>query len=199
MGWSFVRGIVEVDPLGRTPAETRYVLETVLNHLPIIPGSERNCQIHIMPSHSFLMYGCCDEFGVDLMLNRERKEDYIKARNIYMLVLEGDLRHTDFQKTYRRVVKWLCRLAKRVHILDVLLKVEDTSRQKIRIITNQNEYWGSLYENGGPTDEDMNWCQYLLPVSKLNEMPALLAYKYYGENVELAEMIADKCKKERER
>ena len=34
--WTYVKGFVEVRPFGRTQAEERYILETALNHLPII-------------------------------------------------------------------------------------------------------------------------------------------------------------------
>ena len=38
--WTHINGVIDVSPMGRTPAEQRYILETVLNHLPIVSGSE---------------------------------------------------------------------------------------------------------------------------------------------------------------
>lgn len=34
--WTYVHGIVVVKPMGRTQAEKRYILDTVLEHLPIL-------------------------------------------------------------------------------------------------------------------------------------------------------------------
>ena len=38
--WSYVRGMIEVYPMGRTQAEMRYILETVLSHLPPVTEYE---------------------------------------------------------------------------------------------------------------------------------------------------------------
>lgn len=39
--WSYVHGTVTVQPLGRTQSEKRYILDTVLSHLPKVTGSEK--------------------------------------------------------------------------------------------------------------------------------------------------------------
>ena len=37
--WTYINGTVTVCPMGRTQPEKRYILETVLNHLPRVTGS----------------------------------------------------------------------------------------------------------------------------------------------------------------
>ena len=36
--------------------QTRYVLETVLEHLPLVTGSERNMAVHIAPSFFYRLF-----------------------------------------------------------------------------------------------------------------------------------------------
>lgn len=38
--WTKIRGYVEVEPFGRTQEEKEFILKTVLNHLPLVSGSE---------------------------------------------------------------------------------------------------------------------------------------------------------------
>ena len=38
--WTYVNGTITVSPMGRTQAEKRYILDTVLEHLPLVTGSE---------------------------------------------------------------------------------------------------------------------------------------------------------------
>ena len=40
--WTYINGTITVSPMGRTQAEKRYILETVLDHLPLVTGSERD-------------------------------------------------------------------------------------------------------------------------------------------------------------
>ena len=37
--WTYVNGFIEVEPAGCTQPEKRYVLETVLSHLPKVTGA----------------------------------------------------------------------------------------------------------------------------------------------------------------
>lgn len=46
--WSCVKGMIEAYPMGRTQAEMRYILETVLSHLPPVSGSEGNMKVHVV-------------------------------------------------------------------------------------------------------------------------------------------------------
>jgi hypothetical protein len=37
--WTYINGMIKVSPMGRTQAEKTYILQTVLDHLPIVTGS----------------------------------------------------------------------------------------------------------------------------------------------------------------
>lgn len=46
--WTYVSGLIKVSPVGRTQAEKRYTLETVLAHLPAVSGSEGYMDVYII-------------------------------------------------------------------------------------------------------------------------------------------------------
>lgn len=39
--WTYVRGLIELGVPGRTQAEKDYILQTVIDHLPKVTGSEQ--------------------------------------------------------------------------------------------------------------------------------------------------------------
>lgn len=50
--WTYVNGTVIVSPMGRTQAEKRYILDTVLSHLPRVTGSEGDMNVYVIQSNS---------------------------------------------------------------------------------------------------------------------------------------------------
>ena len=46
--WTKVNGNIIVEPIGETQAEVRYVLDSVLEHLPIVSGSEGCMDVYII-------------------------------------------------------------------------------------------------------------------------------------------------------
>lgn len=120
--WTHIVGTITVSPMGRTQAEKRYILETVLDHLPRVTGSERDMNIHIVQKAGFDSASSCDEFGMvtnnlkDSYGDRSRRRGWLHTQNEYILVVEGNFRDRFFNDTYREFIKWLCRLAKRVDV-----------------------------------------------------------------------------------
>ena len=53
--WTYVRGLIELDVPGRTQAEKDYILQTVINHLPKVTGSEGNMDIHTVRAYGYNM------------------------------------------------------------------------------------------------------------------------------------------------
>lgn len=60
--WTYVNGTIVVSPLGRTQHEKRYILETVLEHLPVVTGSEIDMEVYVIQKrgHNHTRYS--DEF-----------------------------------------------------------------------------------------------------------------------------------------
>lgn len=46
--WTYCEGYIEVTPFGRTQEEKEFILKTILNHLPIVDGSEEPMYTHII-------------------------------------------------------------------------------------------------------------------------------------------------------
>ncbi len=46
--WTYCKGYIEVTPFGRTQEEKEFILKTILNHLPIVDGSEEPMYTHII-------------------------------------------------------------------------------------------------------------------------------------------------------
>lgn len=197
--WTYVNGTIRVSPMGRTQAEKRYILETVLAHLPLVTGSERDMNVHIVQRSGSNSSSSCDEFGdstnnlVDRYGRKSRDRGWLEVQREYILVVEGALRDRMFEQTYREFQKWLCRLAKRIDIENVLVEVKGYDKSAII----QNPYiqrkgiygtvYGQMFEE--PTwcqDKDEfgepNWCEYLMwDRAKGSDYPMMLGYKYYAD------------------
>lgn len=52
--WTYINGTITVCPMGRTQPEKRYILETVLNHLPRVTGSEGDIDVYIIQKNGKL-------------------------------------------------------------------------------------------------------------------------------------------------
>ena len=187
--WTYISGTVTVSPMGRTQAEKRYILETVLDHLPLVTGSERNMNVHIIQKAGHDMSSSHTEFG-EWGGYRDWKTLSTETQSEYILVVEGSFRDRKFDQTYREFQKWLCRLAKRIDVEDVLVEVK--GYEKSVLIRNpemrRKRKWYTPYgqmmedpswvnDTGEPT-----WCEYLMweRMDKC-DYPRVLGYKYFKD------------------
>ncbi len=189
--WTYINGNITVSPMGRTQAEKRYILETVLDHLPFVTGSEKNMDIYIIQKNGHNISSSHTEFG-EYGGYKNWKTLSTEMQYEYILVVNGSLRDRLFDQTYREFQKWICRLAKRVNVEDVLVKV--SGYKKSIIIQNprlkRKKSWETVYGqmNEKPTwsydDEEIhepNWCEYLLwDKAKNSDYPMMLEYKYFN-------------------
>lgn len=191
--WTYINGTIIVSPLGRTQAEKRYILDTVLSHLPIVSGSERDMDVYVIQKNGHNCSSSCDEFGqvtnnlVDRYGRKSRKRGWMETQDEYILVVNATLRDREFEDTYKEFTKWLCRLAKRVMVHDILVSVKGYEKSTI---IQDKEYGKFYYMFEDPTwitngKSEPNWCEYLLwDRAKNYDYPMMLAYKYFddGEN-----------------
>lgn len=185
--WSYVDGIIRVEPYGRTQAEKRYVLETVLNHLPLVTGSERDMEIHIIQEDGHNESSSCDEYGdrTDNLVDRygyKGRDGWLDIQRTYILAVKGSLRDRDFNETYKEFIKWLCRLSKRIYIKSVLVRVKDYEKETIikdeEPFYNMYEWPSWCKESGG----EPAWWEHLTWDRMKNcEYPMLLGYKYFND------------------
>lgn len=195
--WTYVHGTIVVTPMGRTQAEKRYILETVLDHLPIVSGSERDMNVYILQKAGHNISSSHDEFGERTNNLRDRYGDrsfrrgWLETRDEYILVVDGSLRDRMFDETFREFQKWLCRLAKRIDVEKVQVEIRGYG-QKILIQDSwEDDYkYGQMYEMPtwchGKKEEQLgtygepNWCEYLMwERGKDTRWPMALEYKYF--------------------
>lgn len=195
--WTYIQGTITVSPIGRTQAEKRYILDTVLAHLPIVSGSEKDMDVYVIQKNGYNGSSSCDEFGertnnlVDWHGNRTRSRGMLRTQDEYILVVDAALRDREFDETYREFIKWLVRLDKRVMIDNVLVQI--SGYDKSTIIKDhcvQNEKYSyqnvffNLFEDTSwiRDDGEVNWCEYMLYSRAKNSFyPMMLAYKYFND------------------
>lgn len=187
--WTYVNGNITVNPMGRTQAEKRYILETVLDHLPFVTGYEGNMNVYIIQKNGYNISSSHTEFG-EWGGYKNWKTLSTEVQDEYILVVNGSLRDRRFAQTYKEFQKWICRLAKRININDVLVELK--GYEKYAFVRNPDlqgkQSWktvyGQMYEK--PTwcyDDseciDSNWCEYLMwDRAKNSNYPMMLEYKY---------------------
>lgn len=156
--WSYAKGVIEVTPYGRTQAECRYILETVLAHLPEVTGSEENMYTHLIQCGGYNISCSHNEFSEWV------KDGWIEYQNSYMITIEGHFRDREFEETYRAFIKWLTRLAKRVWVNSCLVKISGNTEnweERTSIVDLGDLYdYLELYSWCGKGT--VNWCEYLI-------------------------------------
>ena len=212
--WVYINGTITVSPIGCTQAQKRYVLDTVLEHLPLVTGSEKDMDVYVIQKNGHNSSCSCDEFGertnnlIDWYGDKTRSRGMLCTQDEYILVVDAALRDREFDQTYREFMKWLVRLGKRVMIYNVLVKINGYNKSTIikdYCVKNEKYSWqnvfDNLFENPSWTNDDgeVNWCEYMLyPRAKDSDYPMILAYKYFNdkENNEEVErrMKYERCK-----
>lgn len=195
--WTYVHGTVTVHPMGRTQAEKRYILDTVLEHLPLVTGSEGCMDVYVIQKNGHNSSSSCDEFGqvtnnlVDIYGDKDRNGGWLRIQDEYILVVDGSLRDRMFDQTFREFMKWICRLGKRINIEDVLVEIKEYG--KSTIIKNRNvqcskhsykKVFDGLFESPSWCNEDNepNWCEFMMwDRAKNSSYPMALQYKYYND------------------
>lgn len=190
--WTYVSGVIEVSPFGRCQAEKRYILDMVLSHLPRVSGSERDMNVYVIQKNGYNSSSSHDEFGQWSNLGNgsswHRHRDF-QTQDDYLIIVNGSLRDRMFEETLKEFNKWLCRLAKRVWVENIV--VEISAYDKHYIFNNHNPYYEMLEDPSwcNKTGEP-NWCEaFMWERAKNSDYPMLLGYKYYSdeENDEEAE------------
>ena len=193
--WTYITGAVEVTPAGETQPQLRYVLDTVLEHLPVVSGSEGNMKVHVLQQCGHNFSSSCNEFEEDLYCRRDADHDgWRRLQERYTLVLEARLRDREFDETKRELNKWLNRLAKRVLVTDILVKLSGGGRTLVlddpEPYSQMTEPFSWWKESGGKPA----WVEYLLWESAPGtRYPLKLMYKYYEDpeiSAELARRLA---------
>lgn len=177
--WTYVTGWLQVCPLGKTQEEMEFVLKTVLNHLPVVQGSEENMYVHVIRGGGHNCSSSCDEYNENtnnLIDHRygsgyKSRRGWLETQNNYYVFIEGHFRDRYFDETYRQIVKWITRLAKRVQTSEVDVLVRDDWNKSSRITTDLFDgvwedcswsIWKDKKYYVPYEGYEYNWCEHLL-------------------------------------
>lgn len=138
--WTYISGVVTVESIGRTTAEARFITESVINHLPKVTGSEVNMKVFIQQSYYHCISDDMDDFG---QKSNTLEDGIFNIYPRYHIILEGYLRDRRFEQTKREFMNWLCRLAKRISVVNICVKITEDDRQLV--LTDPRPY-DDLYE-----------------------------------------------------
>lgn len=156
--WTYATGWIRVLVPGRTQAEKDYIIKTVLNHLPIVKGSEEEMYIHTFAASGHDECDCQDEYG--MRTNnlkhwnygfKDQRHGVMELQNHYYIFVEGNFRDTYYKEQYRQLIKWITRLSKRLCVEEVDISFSDGFNCSCRIT---NDFWDCH-------DSDDNWCDHL--------------------------------------
>lgn len=185
--WTYINGTITVNAIGRTQAEKEYILRTVLNHLPLVTGSERDMETYLIQTKGYNSSSSVDEFEncsnqlINSYGTHSQKYGWLKTQSKYIIVVDGAFRDRTFNTTFAEFNTWLCRLAKRACIDKVLVELTGEGRNYVfddhgGIYRNMFEYpsWSCLNDDGEPA-----WWEYLYWQPDSVGFPRQLAYKYY--------------------
>lgn len=179
--WSYITGWLKCEPMGRTQEEKEYILKTVLNHLPVVQGSEEDMYVHIIKAGGYDTSCSDDEYG-DRTNNlkemgygefRRSRNGRRRTQSIYYIFIEGHLRDRSYIWTYKQFTKWLTRFAKRIPVKDTNIIIDNTFVHKPLIMDNFD--FESLFEEPSWAhydkefkyitpyqDYDFNWSEHLM-------------------------------------
>lgn len=175
--WTYVKGIIDVWPMGRTQPEKRYILDTILEHLPDVTGSEHDMHVKVIQKDGYNGFCTHNEFGEWIPGKIHETQDF------YQVIIDGSFRHREFDETLREFNKWLNRLAKRVYVEDILVKISGIN--KMWIISDPKPYqemeelpsWSTASK-----DRTISWAEYLMwEPAKDSQYPMMLMHKYYDD------------------
>lgn len=195
--WTCINGTIIVSPMGRTQPEKRYILDTILDHLPLVSGSEGDMNVYVIQKRGHNCSSSNDEFGqitnnlVDRYGRKNRKRGWLETQDEYILVVDAALRDREFNQTFREFMKWIVRLGKRVQIEEVLVEIKGYDKSTIvrnNRVQNKKYSWkgvfDGLFEDPSWCNEskEVTWAEYLMwDRAKDSNYPMLLAYKYYSD------------------
>lgn len=185
--WTYIRGTIHVRPFGRTQAEKTYILQTVIDHLPRVTGSEGDMDVYTIKKNGTSSSCSVDEFGMTTNLLTDRygdrsRDGWLRTQDEYILVVDASLRDRCFDETFKEFQNWLCRLAKRIEVFDVFVEIKSCERSCI--IQDKNLAYLKMFESPSWCNDngDPNWCEYLMwkPMDS-SWFPRVLGYKYYND------------------
>jgi len=193
--WTHILGVLEVTPMGRTQHEMTYILNTVLDHLPLVTGSEGDMEWFVNVNPHANTMSSHDEFGmrtnnlIDQYGCHNANRGWMNKSDRYYITVFGDLRDRMFRETFAELQKWLARLSKRVMVCSVNIELAADDRKEPYYIQysdagKRNPYF-EMFEDPSWSEDNSEpaWYEYLMWEREPSGfMPLQHVYKYYRDD-----------------
>ena len=172
--WTYISGVIEVSPWGRTQAEKTYILETVLAHLPKVTGSEVDMVTYFIQETGVNESRLYDEFYQFSNLTSQHGRFYVQSD--YLVVVRGKFRDRVLDETKREFLRWMCRFAKRLPIMEIAVDIRNDCDEHFAI----NDYipWLDMFECNN------SWCEFMMWEESESGLPKKLENYYEINNEE---------------
>lgn len=153
--WTYVNGIIKVDTMSRSSAESMYKAQTVVNHLPRITGSERCVQyyLNLVNGHNFSSN--TDEFDNFSNLYNSDYFNSFETQTYVLIAMDGSLRDREFKQTLFETTRALSRLASRLWIDICLVSVRGDAWSGKEYVFNNPKWLRDMEHNHWA--EDLLW------------------------------------------
>lgn len=103
--WTYVKGMIEVSCLAFSNPQVRYIIESVLEHLPVVSGSEGNMRIHTVYGTYTGCSSSHNEFGEWMRYRKDADCDgWYEMDNGCFLVIDGALRDRVLKKHFSNLI-----------------------------------------------------------------------------------------------
>lgn len=207
--WTHIEGTIMVQVPGRTQPEIEYILKTILDHLPRVTGSEGDMEVHIVKHNEYNGSSSCDELGCETnnlvdTHGCKSHRGWLETQDEYSLLVIGNLRDRHFDETYREFMKWFCRLAKRLWVKSILVRIRGDYDKSVTIDINDrnNHTLYSMHESPSWScdnkEHEPAWWEHLMwETWDYSCWPLSLLKKYYDDpEVDEAWDFKMKCREE---
>lgn len=147
--WTSIRGNITVCPVGDNQHAKTFVLNTVLDHLPLVTGSEGCMDWYVNVIHSYDQTCNHDEFGQFSNLHRYQNHGWFDKQSSYIITLNCHLRDRYYDDTLKEFSAWLVRLSKRIHVSYVDVTVSGLLKSNYSNCSynfSSEQHWDKLYE-----------------------------------------------------
>ncbi len=188
--WTYINGTINVDVPGRTQAEIDYILQTILDHLPRVTGSEGDMEVYINRHRGHCSSCSCDEYDMstnnltDQYGDKSQEHGWLRTQDRYTLTVNASLRDRMMEQTVKEFMKWLCRLSKRLSVDSVLVRIDGYDQHFLINESGFESPYSAMYEwpSWAHDSEEPAWWEHLMWKRWGNTpLPLTHVVKYYND------------------
>ena len=170
--WTYIQGSIIVDVRGRSQPEKQYIISSILEHLPRVTGSEGDMEVYLQQRAGENCSSSCDEYGYRTnnlkdWYGSKTRSGMLSTQSEYIITVRAGLRDRVFEQTRTEFMKWLIRLAKRVWVQEVLVRIDSDIGESMLLNLPDGMY--EVLESPSwsikrhPYDaDDFWWCEHLM-------------------------------------